>query len=1394
MARMVVSQTSGNTPALGGLFEGLSFFLVQRVPSRTSFVEKIQANGGRVVKLEAQADHIIADHVRKDCPPGSISYKFIECAIRDGALPDPGDHKAGPSVGAIRDVGSVVPGKTTRTPFTAEDDRVLWQWVERARQQGGSVKGNDIYKQLETRNNRHTFQAWRDRYIKKLMDKPPAGVELKVAARAPPSPPDAPDEDVEVEVEVRAATGQGTQNASSQGKKRKANQEQESVRDEAEEATFTLPRASQSTSPQKKSARKATEQAKPHVIDDDVDDWGENFFNDNDFRLVMEQAEDIEGLPEENVDTAWKAWKQAYPLHTAKEWRMFWEKKVRPEYKRQRAERRAAKKLKRSKSLKPDDYIVVKDEDSKAVKSQSGAIETTLPLDIDREALPAKDRSASSQQRKRETPTPRAKSTHSREKHEPDFSNLLDDEPEGIKQPEAQRPRKLVSPAKPSTQIIEILSDDDDEVQEVKERPLQTLDEDDGGEEQLWMGVDTKMDAQEESRPTSDANRAADEQARITDTGLQGAVETGEEPIQTPEVEEAAQDQSYSDELVVDDGNAMEIDEYKPSDLPTTDANRAVDEQVERETRPLAEEEAAESSSQQRTSNLLTSDANRAAEQQIRWESFEEEDEQNPVSSSPKQIASNIPTSDANRAAEHQLRQESTKLSFNLNDQDATPRQPISQPALLSSQRNDLVISNHLIEDGEVEDGLPGEEVIEPDDSGDALTEANLASQQAQHQAQLLRGMDLQEDDEGLDQSDYVAYLQALTGKKVDVEAAEAREETTPKVRHKAQPQNEMPEELLDQMRYTHNDGKMPPNSDEPDFAGTMQPPQVPEHDDLLDQTQYTHNEAELTHMSDDFHAPAFPDLPLSSQQELDDIFEANLQWPASPEASQRKPATQATRQESQSLRFETQIAYPALSSQEADGDDEMFTSQPPRHEDATYPALPQYQDRNRSGEVKTGLDFSSQRKVASQRPRTQQEDTEMLGEVEEPPVSDVEGEEDEELNIEDEIDLSIPEPEGGFGFSSPPAKSVASQPLRRAMEQASSPVKVQSQRVYTPDDVGGDTNDDIEVDEEDEADLTIREPEGDLSLLSSLEQSLAAQPLHKALGPTSGRAEDRTQYADNTIRDNDDRETKQAKVPDVIEVSSASSSSSSYDSSEPPSSALEQQEAKVVKAMETQDILDAETQEPDFSMPLPPDSDEESEELPSPAAQPVRPTSVAKSPNVQAGQSQRPPVVSPSQSRPPPAERARPTLAATQPPTQLRQTQSLRSTAPPPRPPPRRTHPETKQPSQTHAINLTETQTLDDDDFETYVATMTVRGGYDEVTILDALQCTSMRPELAELVLLERKAGRGVPGDVAGVWTEDEDKVAESGDARSLRRLQEKHGWDEMVERMKFLEEWRSG
>ena len=114
-----------------------------------------------MVQIEKQADMIIADHVRKDIPPGSISWKYIEQSVAKGALEDLDDYRAGRDVGTIREVGSAQPARKGKIAFTPEDDRTLMEWCIRAEQKGLSMKGNEMYKQLEEKVKLSVELRWK---------------------------------------------------------------------------------------------------------------------------------------------------------------------------------------------------------------------------------------------------------------------------------------------------------------------------------------------------------------------------------------------------------------------------------------------------------------------------------------------------------------------------------------------------------------------------------------------------------------------------------------------------------------------------------------------------------------------------------------------------------------------------------------------------------------------------------------------------------------------------------------------------------------------------------------------------------------------------------------------------------------------------------------------------------------------------------------------------------------------------------------------------------------------------------------------------------------------------------------------------------------------------------
>ncbi|KAL8786656.1 MAG: hypothetical protein Q9213_002685 [Squamulea squamosa] len=187
MAEIVYTAVTDATDHRGTLFQGARFWLSQKVPQRNRFIEEVKANGGEVTPLEKEADVKIVDHARKQQLPGTYSYRYIEESVRNGALEDLEQYAVGPPVGTIRAIGSVIqPAKSGRTKFTSDDDHQLVNWVNWIEQRGGATSGNEIYKQLEAKNPRHTWQSWRDRWVKTLKDLPRSAF---ISQDVPPTPP-----------------------------------------------------------------------------------------------------------------------------------------------------------------------------------------------------------------------------------------------------------------------------------------------------------------------------------------------------------------------------------------------------------------------------------------------------------------------------------------------------------------------------------------------------------------------------------------------------------------------------------------------------------------------------------------------------------------------------------------------------------------------------------------------------------------------------------------------------------------------------------------------------------------------------------------------------------------------------------------------------------------------------------------------------------------------------------------------------------------------------------------------------------------------------------------------------------------------------------------------------
>ncbi|KAF2026597.1 hypothetical protein EK21DRAFT_103128 [Setomelanomma holmii] len=290
---------------VGQLFAGKKFWVAQRVPSRNRLLDDIKANGGEIVMLEKKSDYRIADHFRKDCPPGSISYEFVEKSIQEGRIRDPEDHLAGPAFGEAREPGAINrPAKGGRAAYTPEEDRILYKWVRDCEQTGGLASGNEIYKQLEAKYPRHTWQSWRDRYLKQLRDRPPSA--FNIPDNAPPSPPS------ETPAEQQPPT-----------------------------ATSIRPAKKPATRKQQSQATKVSGEGKVRdsrevLVDYSLDQLAATF-NSDDWEELYAFVDIVYALKEgENgemrYEEAWGKWAESQDNQTPNQWRQYFEKVVRPQW------------------------------------------------------------------------------------------------------------------------------------------------------------------------------------------------------------------------------------------------------------------------------------------------------------------------------------------------------------------------------------------------------------------------------------------------------------------------------------------------------------------------------------------------------------------------------------------------------------------------------------------------------------------------------------------------------------------------------------------------------------------------------------------------------------------------------------------------------------------------------------------------------------------------------------------------------------------------------------------------------------------------------------------------------------------------------------------------------
>ncbi|KAI8623257.1 hypothetical protein F5Y19DRAFT_389744 [Xylariaceae sp. FL1651] len=184
----VLAQKGSNKGEKADVFQNVKFWVSAQVPHRSTHIKTIEANGGKVVKLEKDADILICDPAKKGPVPGSYSYQLIEDAIKEGSLDRKEDYlcrSPAPQSGSRPSTRR----KSTRNMFTENDDRILRKFVVKMERLGAHTNGNDIYYKLAEMHPNHTWQSWRDRWVKKLRGLPNQPVSDGEQTPQPPSKP-----------------------------------------------------------------------------------------------------------------------------------------------------------------------------------------------------------------------------------------------------------------------------------------------------------------------------------------------------------------------------------------------------------------------------------------------------------------------------------------------------------------------------------------------------------------------------------------------------------------------------------------------------------------------------------------------------------------------------------------------------------------------------------------------------------------------------------------------------------------------------------------------------------------------------------------------------------------------------------------------------------------------------------------------------------------------------------------------------------------------------------------------------------------------------------------------------------------------------------------------------
>lgn len=119
--------------------------------------------------------------------------------------------------------------------------------------------------------------------------------------------------------------------------------------------------------------------------------------------------------------------------------------------------------------------------------------------------------------------------------------------------------------------------------------------------------------------------------------------------------------------------------------------------------------------------------------------------------------------------------------------------------------------------------------------------------------------------------------------------------------------------------------------------------------------------------------------------------------------------------------------------------------------------------------------------------------------------------------------------------------------------------------------------------------------------------------------------------------------------------------------------------------------------------------------------------------------------------------------------------------------------HPQTQSHHQQHRHQKSTTEPEEEEEETRKIETwLTAKCAQYSLTnpapVIEALLCTSVSLDIADKIVPRLVEGQGVPRDMPGVWTQEDDMKLRSGGPKSLKAVERKHGVEGVVLRREYL------